>query len=53
MVITSGRVAIVDGYRTDDERIIIEHGAGRFLGELTCSPACGSTWRATPVRRFC
>lgn len=34
MVITSGRVAIVDGYGTSAEREIVEHGPGRFLGEL-------------------
>ncbi len=34
MVITSGRVAVVDGYGTEDERLVVEHGAGRFLGEM-------------------
>lgn len=34
MAIISGRVAIMDGYGTAAEREIVEHGAGRFLGEL-------------------
>lgn len=34
MVITSGRAAIVDGFGTQAEREIVQHGAGRFLGEL-------------------
>ncbi len=33
-VITSGRVAVVDGYGTPAPRVIVEHGAGKFLGEL-------------------
>ena len=33
-VIVSGRVAVIDAYGTPDERTLVEHGAGRFLGEL-------------------
>lgn len=34
LVIVSGRVAIIDGYGQADERTIVEHGPGKFLGEL-------------------
>lgn len=34
MAITSGRVAVVDGHGTPQARVLVEHGAGRFLGEL-------------------
>ena len=34
MAITAGRVAIVDEHGTPAERVIVEHGPGRFLGEL-------------------
>jgi thioredoxin reductase (NADPH) len=33
-VVLSGCVATVDGYGTDQERVIAIHGAGRFLGEI-------------------
>jgi thioredoxin reductase (NADPH) len=33
-VILEGRVAIVEGYGTDEERELSVHGPGRFLGEL-------------------
>jgi thioredoxin reductase (NADPH) len=34
-VILAGRVAIVEGYGTDDQRVVRVHGPGRFLGELS------------------
>jgi thioredoxin reductase (NADPH) len=34
-VILSGRVAIVDGYGSPDERVLGVHGDGRFAGELS------------------
>ena len=33
-VIVEGRVAVVEGYGTDQERVLSVHGPGRFLGEL-------------------
>ncbi|MGH3660472.1 MAG: FAD-dependent oxidoreductase [Micromonosporaceae bacterium] len=33
-VVLAGHVAVVDGYQTDQERLISVHGPGRFLGEL-------------------
>ena len=33
-VVLSGRVAMVDGYGTPDQRVVRVHGPGRFLGEL-------------------
>ena len=33
-VVLSGSVAIVEGYRTADERLLRVHGPGRFIGEL-------------------
>jgi thioredoxin reductase (NADPH) len=33
-VVLSGRVAVVDGYGTPEQRIVRVHGPGRFLGEL-------------------
>jgi thioredoxin reductase (NADPH) len=33
-VILAGSVAIVEGYGTDDERVVAIHGPGRFVGEL-------------------
>jgi thioredoxin reductase (NADPH) len=33
-VVLSGRVAVVDGYGTPDQRVVRVHGPGRFLGEL-------------------
>ncbi|MEA2187951.1 MAG: thioredoxin reductase [Solirubrobacteraceae bacterium] len=33
-VILDGKIAIVEGHGTDDERIVAVHGAGRFVGEL-------------------
>jgi thioredoxin reductase (NADPH) len=33
-VITGGKVAVLDGYGTSDERQLGLHGPGRFLGEL-------------------
>src|SRR5436190_694404 len=34
-VVLSGRVAIVDAYRTPKERVLGVHTAGRFVGELS------------------
>jgi len=34
VVIVSGRVAIVDAAGTADERVLVEHGPRRFVGEL-------------------
>ena len=34
-VILAGRVAMVEGYGTDDQRVVRVHGPGRFLGELS------------------
>jgi len=34
-VILAGKVAVVDGYGTPEERIVSVHGPGRFLGELS------------------
>jgi thioredoxin reductase (NADPH) len=33
-VVLSGRVAVVEGYGTPDQRVVRVHGPGRFLGEL-------------------
>src|SRR4051794_34447910 len=33
-VVLSGRVAVAEGYRTPEQRIVRVHGPGRFLGEL-------------------
>lgn len=33
--IRDGRVAMVEGYRTEEQRVVRVHGAGRFLGELS------------------
>src|SRR4051812_399535 len=33
-VVLSGRVAVVEGCGTPDQRIVRVHGPGRFLGEL-------------------
>src|SRR3954449_5303890 len=33
-VVLSGRVAVVEGYGTPEQRIVRVHGPGRFLGEL-------------------
>jgi thioredoxin reductase (NADPH) len=33
-VILDGKIAIVEGHGTDDERIVAGHGPGRFVGEL-------------------
>jgi thioredoxin reductase (NADPH) len=33
-VVLSGRVAVVEGYGTPEQRLVRVHGAGRFLGEL-------------------
>ncbi|MEA2231088.1 MAG: thioredoxin reductase [Solirubrobacteraceae bacterium] len=33
-VILDGKIAIVEGHGTDEERIVAVHGAGRFVGEL-------------------
>jgi len=34
VVIVSGRVAVVDAAGTPDERVLVEHGPRRFVGEL-------------------
>ena len=34
-VVLSGRVAMVEGYGTDEQRVVRVHGPGRFLGELS------------------
>lgn len=34
-VILTGRVAMVEGYGTDEQRVVRVHGPGRFLGELS------------------
>jgi thioredoxin reductase (NADPH) len=33
-VVLAGRVAVVEGYGTPDQRVVRVHGPGRFLGEL-------------------
>jgi thioredoxin reductase (NADPH) len=35
IVVLEGLVAVVDGYGSEDERLIAVHGPGRFLGELS------------------
>lgn len=34
-VVLAGRVAVVEGYGTDEQRVVRVHGPGRFLGELS------------------
>ena len=34
-VVLAGKVAIVEGYESTDERLLVVHGPGRFLGELS------------------
>lgn len=34
-VVLAGRVAMVEGYGTDEQRVVRVHGPGRFLGELS------------------
>jgi thioredoxin reductase (NADPH) len=34
-VVLAGRVAVVEGYGTDEQRVVRVHGSGRFLGELS------------------
>ena len=34
-IILAGRVAMVEGYGTDEQRVVRVHGPGRFLGELS------------------
>ena len=34
VVVLEGRVAVVDHYGTSEERIIAQHGPGRFVGEM-------------------
>ncbi len=33
-VVLAGKVAVVEGYESADERLLVVHGPGRFLGEL-------------------
>jgi thioredoxin reductase (NADPH) len=34
-VVLAGRVAVVEGYGTDEQQVVRVHGPGRFLGELS------------------
>jgi thioredoxin reductase (NADPH) len=34
-VVLAGRVAMVEGYGTDEQQVVRVHGPGRFLGELS------------------
>ncbi len=45
-VVLAGKVAVLEGHGTPEERVIAAHGAGRFLGELSLLTGEGSYYTA-------
>jgi thioredoxin reductase (NADPH) len=48
-VVTAGKVAIVEGYECLEERLLVVHGPGRFLGELSLLTGQASLYSAVVV----
>jgi CRP-like cAMP-binding protein len=48
-VVLAGKVAIVEGYESADERLLAVHGPGRFLGELSLLTGQAALYSAVVV----
>ncbi len=48
-VVLAGKVAIVEGYESADERLLVVHGPGRFLGELSLLTGQAALYSAVVV----
>jgi thioredoxin reductase (NADPH) len=48
-VVVAGKVAIVEGYESTDERLLAVHGPGRFLGELSLLTGQAALYSAVVV----
>ncbi|HEY3904512.1 MAG TPA: FAD-dependent oxidoreductase [Streptosporangiaceae bacterium] len=48
-VVLAGKVAIVEGYESTDERLLVVHGPGRFLGELSLLTGQAALYSAVVV----
>jgi thioredoxin reductase (NADPH) len=48
-VVLAGKVAIVEGYQSTDERLLAVHGPGRFLGELSLLTGQAAMYSAVVV----
>ena len=48
-VVLAGKVAVVEGYESTDERLLAVHGPGRFLGELSLLTGQAALYSAVVV----